>query len=187
VSGEGRARRRESVIVVKKIDVHVHAIGSLGIYGGNSENRRSRRKTGVFMDRRQGFEASKIAGLMDIKMSQKVCSFCDKKPCQSAEPMAYLTPKGGRRMAKVIDQAVKKTRYISVRLAGEEVYVENISSEGDLLAAVPAGKLRLREIQKVMPLGNWSLNIEEQWKGRNGKTHFRIVDVTTGKLQESVL
>ena len=90
-------------------------------------------------------------------------------------------------MARVIDQAVKKTRYISVRLAGEEVYVENISSEGALLGAVPAGRLRLREIQKVMPLGDWRLNIEEQWKGRTGKTHFRIVDATTGKLQESVL
>ena len=90
-------------------------------------------------------------------------------------------------MARVIEQAVRKTRYISVRLAGEEVYVENISSEGDLVGAVPAGKLRLREIQKVMPLGDWSLNIEEQWKDRTGKTHFRIVNATTGKLQESVL
>jgi hypothetical protein len=90
-------------------------------------------------------------------------------------------------MAKVIENAVKKTRYISVRLAGEEVYVENISSEGDLLGAVPAGKLRLREIQKVMPLGDWSLTIEEQCKTRNSKTYFRIVDATTGKLQESVL
>lgn len=90
-------------------------------------------------------------------------------------------------MARVINQAVKKTRYISVRLAGEEVYVENISSEGDLVDAVPVGKLRLREIQKVMPLGDWSLHIAEQWKDRTGKTHFRIVDTTTGKLQESVL
>ncbi len=90
-------------------------------------------------------------------------------------------------MAKIIEQAVKKTRYISVRLAGEEIYVENISSEGDLLGAVPVGRLRLREIQKVMPLGDWSLNIEEQWKDRTGKTHFRIVDATTGKLQESIL
>lgn len=90
-------------------------------------------------------------------------------------------------MAKVIEQAVKKTRYISVRLAGEEVYVENISRQGDLRDAVPAGKLRLREIQKIMPLGDWSLNIEEQWIGHNGKTHFRIVDATTGTLQESIL
>jgi hypothetical protein len=90
-------------------------------------------------------------------------------------------------MVRVIEQAVKKTRYISVRLGGEEVYVENISTGGDLVGAVPAGKLRLREIQKVMPLGDWSLNIEEQWKDRTGKTHFRIADAMTGKLQESVL
>ncbi len=90
-------------------------------------------------------------------------------------------------MAKVTENAVKKTRYISVRLGGEEVYVENISTQGDLRDAVPAGKLRLREIQKIMPLGKWSLNIEEQWKGRNCETHYRIVDVTTGKIQESLL
>ena len=75
----------------------------------------------------------------------------------------------------------------TIILAGEKIYVENISSEGDLLGAVPAGKLRLREIQKVMPLGDWSLNIEEQWKGRNGKTHYQIVDATIGKVQEFVL
>lgn len=90
-------------------------------------------------------------------------------------------------MAKIIEQAVKKARYISVRLGGQEVYVENISTQGDLREAVPAGKLRLREIQKVVPLGDWILNIEEQWKGCNGKTHYRIVDATTGKIQESVL
>lgn len=90
-------------------------------------------------------------------------------------------------VAKVIENVVRKTRYISVRQGGEEVYVENISTQGDMRNAVPAGKLRLREIQKIMPLGNWGLNIEEQWKGRNGETHYRIVDVTTGTLQESVL
>lgn len=90
-------------------------------------------------------------------------------------------------MAKVVERVVKKTRYISVNRDGEEVYVENISTADDFRDCIPAGKLRLREIQKVMPLGNWGLNIEEQWKGRNGETHYRIVDVTTGKIQESVL
>ena len=40
VSGEGRARRWESVIVVKKIDVHVNAIGLLGINGQIGLNKR---------------------------------------------------------------------------------------------------------------------------------------------------
>ena len=39
--GEGRARRGESVIVVKKIDVNVNAIGILGIYGYIGVNNRS--------------------------------------------------------------------------------------------------------------------------------------------------
>lgn len=54
-------------------------------------------------------------------------------------------------MARVIEQAVKKTRYISVRQGGEEVYVENISIQGDLRDTVLAGKLRLREIQPIGP------------------------------------
>lgn len=41
MSGEGRERRRESVIVVKKIDVNVNAIGILGIYGYIGANNRS--------------------------------------------------------------------------------------------------------------------------------------------------
>ena len=40
VSGEGRARRGEPVIVVKKIDVHVHAIGRLGVCGQTGQNKR---------------------------------------------------------------------------------------------------------------------------------------------------
>jgi hypothetical protein len=51
---------------------------------------------------------------------------------------------------------------------------------------LPAAKLRLREIQRVMPLGKWSISIEQQWKDA-GVTHFQMLDVVTGKLQESVL
>jgi hypothetical protein len=37
-----------------------------------------------------------------------------------------------------------------------------------------------------MPLGKWSITIEQQWKEK-GVTHFQMMDVATGKLQESVL
>ena len=40
VSGEGRARRKESVIVVKEIDVHVHHFWGLGISGQTGQNKR---------------------------------------------------------------------------------------------------------------------------------------------------
>ncbi|MBU1864519.1 MAG: hypothetical protein KKH94_12740 [Candidatus Omnitrophica bacterium] len=50
----------------------------------------------------------------------------------------------------------------------------------------PAVKIRLREIERLMPLGKWSITIEQQWK-ENGVTHFQMLDVSTGQLQESVL
>lgn len=80
----------------------------------------------------------------------------------------------------------KKTRYISVRNGGDETYVENISVTGRMQDYLPAAKLRLREIQRVMPLGKWSITIEQQWK-ESGVTHFQMLNVVTGKLQESVL
>lgn len=80
----------------------------------------------------------------------------------------------------------KKNRYISVRNDGEETYVENIPVTGRMRDHLPVVKLRLREIQRVMPLGKWSITIEQQWK-EGGATHFQILDVVTGKLQESVL
>ena len=42
-------------------------------------------------------------------------------------------------------------------------------------------------MKKVMPLGKWGLNIEEQRKGRNGDSYFLIVDVEIGKVKEQVL
>ena len=80
----------------------------------------------------------------------------------------------------------KKSRYISVRNDGEETYVENISVTGRMRDHLPAAKLRLREIQRVMPLGKWSITIEQQWK-EGGVTHFQMLDVVKGQLQESVL
>jgi hypothetical protein len=99
--------------------------------------------------------------------------------------MAYLPSKGGLNMVRE-NMTAKKERYISVRNDGEEMYVENISTTGRMRDHLPAVKLRLREIQRVMPLGKWSITIEQQWKEK-GTTHFQMLDVVTGKLQESVL
>lgn len=56
--GGGRARRREPVIVVKKIDVHVHVIGRLGINGQTGQNKRptseNRRFKGCPVGAREG-------------------------------------------------------------------------------------------------------------------------------------
>jgi len=84
------------------------------------------------------------------------------------------------------NMTAKKTRYISVRNGGEETYVENIPVSGRMRDHLPAAKLRLREIQRIMPLGKWAIKIEQQWPEGNAR-HFQSMDVLTGKLQESVL
>ena len=81
---------------------------------------------------------------------------------------------------------VRKTRYICVSVGGMEVYTENISTDGSMRDHIPAMKLRLREIQRVMPLDKWSIKIEQQWtEGRS--RHYQSIDVVTGKLRESLL
>jgi len=89
-------------------------------------------------------------------------------------------------MPKIMEKAVKKIRYIIVHNDGLEMYTEPISIEGDIRDHIPAGKLRLREIRRAMPLGKWSIRIEQQWPEGNAR-HYQMLDVVTGKLQESVL
>jgi len=79
----------------------------------------------------------------------------------------------------------KKSRYLSVRSGGEEMYVEDIPFAGRMRDHLPAAKLRLREIQRVMLLGKWSIVIEQQWYEK-GVRHFQTLDVSTGELQESM-
>jgi hypothetical protein len=51
---------------------------------------------------------------------------------------------------------------------------------------LPSAKLRLREIQRVMPLGKWSIRIEQVWPEKDAR-HYQWIDGVTGKLEESVL
>ncbi len=81
---------------------------------------------------------------------------------------------------------VKKSRYISVRISGEEIYTENIPVTGSMRDHLPAVKIRLREIERVMPLGKWSIRIEQQWPEKAAR-HFQWIDAVTGKLEEQVM
>lgn len=78
------------------------------------------------------------------------------------------------------NMTAKKSRYLSVRSGGEEIYVEDIPSTGCMRDHLPAAKLRLREIQRVMPLGKWSIVIEQQWYEKSVR-HFQTLDVSTGE------
>ena len=81
---------------------------------------------------------------------------------------------------------VKRSRYISVRINGEEIYTEDVSASGSMRDQIPSVKLRLRDIQRVMPLGKWSIRIEQQWPEKDAR-HYQWIDVATGKLEEQVM
>lgn len=80
----------------------------------------------------------------------------------------------------------KKSRYISVKLNGEETYVEDIPTTGSMKDHLKTCKERLKLIRKAMPNAKWMITIEEQWM-ENGDTHFQIMDVETEELQKQVL
>jgi len=81
---------------------------------------------------------------------------------------------------------VKKSRYLCISIGGMEVYTEDIPSSGGMRDHLPAAALRLREIQKVMPLGQWSIRIEQQWSEKDAR-HFQWIDVASGKLEERIM
>lgn len=84
------------------------------------------------------------------------------------------------------NMTVKKTRYISVKLNGEEMYVEDVQAAGSMKDHLKACRERLRLIRKAMPNATWAITIEQQWKER-GDSHFQIMDIETEELQEQVL
>lgn len=81
---------------------------------------------------------------------------------------------------------VKRSRYLCISIGGMEVYTENIPSSGSMRDHLPAAALRLREIQKVMPLGQWSIRVEQQWPEKDAR-HYQWIDTISGKLEERVM
>lgn len=81
---------------------------------------------------------------------------------------------------------VKKSRYLCVSIGGMEVYTEDIPSIRSMRDHLPAAALRLREIQKIMPLGQWSIRVEQQWPEKDAR-HYQWIDVVSGKLEERVM
>jgi hypothetical protein len=83
--------------------------------------------------------------------------------------------------------AKEKTRYLIVRQdGGKEIYTELLSVTGDIKSALSLCKKRFAMIKKAMPKESWSMTVEQQWK-EGEDSHFQIMDVETGELQEQVL
>ena len=82
---------------------------------------------------------------------------------------------------------VKKSRYFSIRQDGiGEIYVENLPSTESMKKHLKLCRKRLEMVRKAMPEETWSMVIEQQWK-EGEDSHFQIMDVETGEIQEQVL
>lgn len=81
----------------------------------------------------------------------------------------------------------KQSRYLSVRNEGQEIYVEDISQKGSIQGQLKYARKRLSLIRQALPAGDWTMTVEEQLLDSNDDSFYRILDVETGELQESVL
>lgn len=80
-----------------------------------------------------------------------------------------------------------KSRYLSVKLDGSEIYAENLATDGNIKNSLKLGRDKLGLLKQALPKGDWTLTIEQQEQKENGDTHFEILDVETGELQKQVL
>ena len=80
-----------------------------------------------------------------------------------------------------------KSRYISVKHDGSEIYIENLPLRGDIHEYVKSANYTLYLIRQAMPKAKWTLTIEEEWSDDRYRKYFKILDIETGKLQESVV
>lgn len=84
---------------------------------------------------------------------------------------------------RVMDCKIK-SRYISVKQDGSEIYVENLPLRGDIHEFVKSANYTLHLVRQAMPKANWSLTIEEEWSDGKHRRYFKILDIETGKLKE---
>ena len=79
-----------------------------------------------------------------------------------------------------------ESRYLSIRNEGQEIYVENIGTAGDISSLIYTNeaKYRLGLIQKAMPQGDWAIFIEELLPREfNEKRVYRTFDPISGKKE----
>jgi len=78
-----------------------------------------------------------------------------------------------------------KSRYMSLRQNGSEMYVEDIVLTGTTEDYIPVALQKLEIVRKTLPKAKWSITIEEQFTDgnwRNSKRYYTVRDAETGKI-----
>ena len=79
-----------------------------------------------------------------------------------------------------------KSRYISVKHDGSEIYIENLPLRGDIHEYVKSANYTLYLIRQAMPKAKWTLTIEEEWSDGKDCSYFKILDIETCRLKEDL-
>ena len=78
-----------------------------------------------------------------------------------------------------------KSRYLSLKQDGSEMYVEDVALTGKTEDYIPVALQKLEVVRKTLPQAKWSITIEEQFTDgnwRNSKRYYTVRDAETGKI-----
>jgi len=81
-----------------------------------------------------------------------------------------------------------KSRYLSLKQDGEEMYVEDVAATGKTEDYVQLALKKLAAVRKALPKAKWSITIEEQFTDGNWRSnmrYFTIRDAETGEIKNS--
>ncbi len=81
-----------------------------------------------------------------------------------------------------------KSRYLSLKQDGQEIYVEDIPTTGKTEDYILLALKKLEAVRKALPKAKWSITIEEQFitslKPSNMR-YFTIRNAETGEIKHS--
>ncbi|MFA5162807.1 MAG: hypothetical protein WC421_11270 [Elusimicrobiales bacterium] len=78
-----------------------------------------------------------------------------------------------------------KSRYLSLKQDGSEMYVEDVALTGTTEDYIPIALEKLEIVRKTLPKAKWSITIEVQFTDgsyRSNKRYYTVRDAETGKI-----
>lgn len=76
--------------------------------------------------------------------------------------------------AKVQKSPTPRSTYLSIKMNGEEIYVENVNINEPLDCLKSTARVRLAHLRAAMPLAGLSVTIESQMSDRTYRTSYQV-------------
>lgn len=81
-----------------------------------------------------------------------------------------------------------KSRYLSLKQDGQEMYVEDVPVTGRTEDYIPLALKKLEAVRKALPKAKWSITIEEQFVNGlkpSNMRYFTIRNAETGEIKHA--